>query len=312
MQKMETNKRIFKIGSRTSQLAMWQTEFIISELRRVSPKNEFVIVPIETKGDKILDVSLSKIGDKGLFTEALETAMLNHQIDMAVHSLKDMPTKLSEGLTLSGFTKRHDPSDAWVSKDNISIENLPKAAIVGTSSLRRVAQIKKIRPDLIIKDIRGNVGTRLKRLNEEDFSAIILATAGLERLGLDSVITKRFNVDEFIPAVSQGVIAVEARIDDTETIALLEKIEDKNSKYAILAERSFLRTLEGGCQAPIGAHAKIEDRVINLHGFVSSLNGDEFIEITGSGNIEFAEELGEKLAREILDLGAEKILKSME
>lgn len=305
-------KHIYKIGSRTSALAMWQTEYIISELKKIAPENEYIIIPIETKGDKILDISLSKIGDKGLFTEALESAMLSNHIDMAVHSLKDMPTKLPEGLTLSGFTKRHDPRDAWISKNNLSIEALPNGAIVGTSSLRRIAQLKKIRPDLKIKDLRGNIGTRLKKFQTEDYAAIILAAAGLERLNLDSVITEHLDVENFIPAVGQGVIAVEARVDDEDTMSLLSKIENHNSKYAILAERAFLRALEGGCQAPIGAHATINKNTIKIHGFVSSLNGEEFIEISASDRVTEAEHLGYELAKEILNLGAKKILNAME
>lgn len=305
-------KKVFRIGSRTSALAMWQTKYIVEKLSIVSPEDEFIIVPIETKGDKILDVSLSKIGDKGLFTEALESAMLNNQIDMAVHSLKDMPTKLPEGLVLSGFTSRHDPRDAWISKDNLSIEDLPLGAIVGTSSLRRIAQLKKIRPDLIIEDLRGNVGTRLKKFEDGNYSAIVLATAGLERLGLENVITSRLEVDDFIPAVGQGVIVVEARSDDLEATKLLDKITNVESKYAVLAERSFLRTLEGGCQAPIGAHARVENNEITIHGFVSSLDGAEFIEISASGNIEDAEFLGSRLAEDILNLGARRLLETME
>lgn len=290
---------------------MWQTEYIVGLLEKLNTGHKFEIVPMSTKGDKILDVALSKIGDKGLFTEALEKAMVTKEIDMAVHSLKDMPTKLPNGLALTCFSDRHDPSDAWLSKNGLSISDLPKGAIVGTSSLRRIAQVKQFRPDIQVKDLRGNVQTRLDKFYNDDFDAVVLATAGLERLGLEEHITSKLDPKEFIPAVGQGVVAVESRDDDEELLALLSQINNDEVEACILAERAFLRKIEGGCQAPIGAYATIENDTLTINGFVSALDGGTFYRSTKQGHKEDAVSLGEALADDVIEQGAEKVLKEI-
>ncbi len=296
------------VGSRASKLALWQTRYIVEKLKVVAPEFEYNILTFNTKGDQILNKSLSKIGDKGLFTEALEEAMRKHEIDFAVHSLKDIPTTLPEGLCLSGYGERHDPSDAFLSKKANVIEELPYAAVVGTSSLRRSAQIRRKRPDIIIRDLRGNIQTRLEKYHQGDYDAIILATAGLERLNLMNEITTRLSPLEFLPAVGQGIIAIESRIDDIFINELMEKITDVNSKKAALCERAFLRHLNGGCQSPIGAYATVDHQSILLRAFISSLDGKDFIEVEESSSIGDAELLGENLAKKLLNLGAQKFL----
>ena len=301
-------KTTINVGSRASQIALWQTNHIINKLKMIAPNFEYKISTFNTKGDQILNKSLSKIGDKGLFTEALEEAMRKHEIDFAVHSLKDIPTNLPDGLVLSGFTKRHDPSDAFLSQKANTIEELPHSAIIGTSSLRRIAQVKRKRPDIIIRDLRGNIQTRLEKYHQGDYDAIILATAGLERLNLQSEITTKLSPIEFLPAVGQGIVAVESRADDSFISALMDEITDMESKAMALCERSFLRYLNGGCQSPIGAYAVIENETLLLRAFISSLDGQDVIEMEDSSAIEDAEFLGKKLAKEMLNLGAKKFL----
>lgn len=301
-------RTIINVGSRASQLALWQTHYIVEKLKTVAPEFEYRILTFNTKGDQILNKSLSKIGDKGLFTEALEEAMKKHEIDFAVHSLKDIPTILPKSLFLSGYGERHDPSDAFLSKKANTIEELPYASVVGTSSLRRSAQIKRKRPDIIIRDLRGNIQTRLEKYHRGDYDAIILAAAGLERLNLANEITTKLSPLEFLPAVGQGIIAIESRIDDLLINALMEKITDVESKMVALCERAFLRHLNGGCQSPIGAYATIDNQTILLRAFISSLDGKDFIEVEESSSIGDAELLGENLAKKLLNLGAQKFL----
>ncbi len=301
-------KKKLKVGTRKSKLALWQTNFVVHLLRLFDPSLEVEIVPITTKGDKILDSPLSKIGDKGLFTKEIEERLLSKEIDLAVHSLKDMPTTLPEGLTIAAYTLRDFPFDVLVSRDGKTLKELPPGAVVGTSSLRRKAQLKRLRPDLKIEDIRGNVDTRLKKLDEGLYDAIILAQSSLERLGLEERITEI--LDYFIPAAGQGIMAVETRTDDEELIEFIrEAVNDPASEAEAKAERSFLKTLEGGCQVPMGAFAVVEaDGSMKIKGFISDLEGKSFLEASEEGHALEAEAVGERLAKKLLSMGGSEIL----
>ena len=253
-----------RIGTRSSQLALWQAEFVASELKRLYPNCEVELVHHSTQGDRILEKPLAEIGGKGLFTAELEESMRNGSVDLAVHSLKDMPTDLPEGLTLGAITKREVPCDALISPKYKVLSALPLGAKVGTSSLRRQAQLLHRRPDLKISVLRGNVQTRLRKLDEEGFDAIVLAQAGLKRLGLDDKITQVFTVDEMIPAVGQGALAIECRADDQEMLDMLKPLNDEDTMWITSGERSFLRQLDGGCQVPMGVHGTIHRGQLTL------------------------------------------------
>jgi hydroxymethylbilane synthase len=300
-----------RVGTRKSKLAMWQTNYVAHLIRLVLPNVDIEIVPISTKGDKILDTPLAKIGDKGLFTKEIEKALLNGEIDMAVHSLKDLPTKLPDGLKIGAYTMRDIPFDALVSRDGKKLKELPEGAVIGTSSLRRRAQIKRLRPDLVVKDIRGNVDTRLRKLEEGQYDAIVLAQSSLERLGLENKITEV--LDYFIPAVGQGIIAVEIREDDKELeLILKETVNDISSEAEARAEREFLKTLEGGCHVPMGALAVVDpDGTLTIKGFVSDYEGKEYFEDKVVGHAEAPERAGYELAQKLIKKGADKILKEL-
>jgi hydroxymethylbilane synthase len=305
------SKRVIKVVSRDSALAMWQTNFVVDSLRKVTDQYEFEIVSLKTKGDKVLDVSLAKIGDKGLFTKELEDGLLSGEMDFAVHSLKDIPTVLPEGLQLSAMLTRHNPADVLISEKYDSFDALPQGAKVGTSSLRRKAQLLNKRPDLNIQDLRGNVNTRMHKLKEENFDGIILAAAGVERMEWKESITEELAYDLCLPAVSQGVIAVETRSDDPEIIALVQLIHDKESEICVNAERALLRALEGGCQIPIAGHAHIEGDTVVLDGLVGSIDGKTIIRDQMRGPIELAEEIGKQLAKVLSDKGGKEILEQI-
>ena len=305
------SKRVVKVVSRDSALAMWQTNFVIDCLRKVTDAYEFEIVSLKTKGDKILDVSLAKIGDKGLFTKELEDGILSGEMDFAVHSLKDIPTVLPEGLQLSAMLTRHNPADVLISERYDSFDDLPEGAKVGTSSLRRKAQLLNKRPDLNIQDLRGNVNTRMRKLKEENFDGIILAAAGVERMEWKEAITEELPYDLCLPAVSQGVIAVETRSDDPEIIALVQLIHDRESEICVNAERALLRALEGGCQIPIAGHAHIEGQEVVLDGLVGSIDGSTIIRDQARGPVEHAERVGEELAAKLSAKGGKEILEQI-
>ena len=300
--------KIINVVSRDSELALWQTNFAIDVLRSYFPDSEFRIISTKTKGDKILDASLSKIGDKGLFTNELEEMMRQGTADMAVHSLKDMPTALGEGLVLAGFLKRHDPRDAFLSKHSGGIMDLPEGAVVGTSSLRRRAQLLSMRPDLDVRDLRGNVNTRLRKFHEGSFDACLLAVAGLERLGLGEEISLKLNCKDFIPAVGQGVLVIEAAAERTDLRKVLESVTDQNTLRAVLAERAFMRALEGGCQVPMGANADIEGDTMTIRGFVGSVDGKKMLRAEMTSSESDAEALGVALADALRAQGAQSIL----
>lgn len=297
------------IGTRDSALAMWQTEWVLANLQQLNPDYKFRVVSMKTQGDKILDVALAKIGDKGLFTKELEVAMLSGQTDMAVHSMKDLPTVLPEGLMIGAICERHDPRDVVISRNGNNLADMPQGAKIGTSSLRRCAQLLSYRPDLQLEPLRGNLNTRMAKLERENMDAIILAAAGVERLGWADRITERLSTDVSLPAVGQGSVGIEIRENDPEVLAVVQKLNHFPSEKAILAERALLKKLEGGCQVPIGALGTVEGDQLTLKGVVASLDGKELIrsEITGSVNEAVA--LGQELAEKLIEMGADRILK---
>ena len=305
------SKKVVKVGTRDSILAMWQTQFVVDELKKVTDEYEFEIISLKTKGDKILDVALAKIGDKGLFTKELEVGLLAGEIDFAVHSMKDMPTALPEGLQISSMLKRHNPADAFVSDKYNYVIELPEGAKVGTSSLRRRAQLLHARPDLDIHDLRGNVQTRMRKMREENFDGIILAAAGLERLEMFGDIKEELSYDICLPAVSQGVIGVETRENDEEIIGLVQLVNDRTAEICVKAERALLRSLEGGCQIPIGAYAELNEDTVVLEGMVGSLDGKTIIRESITGTAEQCESLGETLANRLSELGGKAILEEI-
>lgn len=299
-----------KIGSRGSALALWQTNHVRDQLQTAHNGLAVEIEIIQTTGDKILDVPLSKIGDKGLFTKELDRALLDHRVDLAVHSLKDIPTKLEPGLIIAAIGKREDPSDALIAAPGVpgTLEQLPKGARVGTSSLRRRAQLKAVRPDLDIVDLRGNLDTRLKYVQEKKYDAIILAHAGMKRLGVASQATEVLNLADWLPAVGQGALGIICREDDTKTRELLRVLDHAETHAATAAERSLLRELEGGCQIPIAAHAVVSGDSLSLRALVASVDGERMVRGEVSGNRTEAEKLGSSLAHDLLERGARGIL----
>ncbi|RUM57682.1 MAG: hydroxymethylbilane synthase [Persephonella sp.] len=300
-----------RIGTRKSKLALWQTEFIAKKIKEFFPEVEIEIVKITTKGDKILDVPLAKIGGKGLFVKEIEEALLNNEIDLAVHSLKDVPTYFPDGLGLGAITEREDPRDCLASIKYNTLEELPNGATVGTSSLRRKSQLLKLRPDLKIKDLRGNVDTRLKKLQNGEYDAIVLAYAGLKRLGLDDKATYIFSPYQFIPAVAQGFLGIEIRLDDKKTAEIVNKLNHYESYLRAEAERAFLKRLEGGCQVPLGCYSEISGDSITLTGFISDLSGKRFLKETLKGKKWEYKDLGVKLAERLLKKGGEEILREI-
>lgn len=303
--------RTIRIGSRKSQLALVQTYWVQEQLQKHFPERQFEVETMSTQGDIILDVALAKIGDKGLFTKELEVGMLNNNIDLAVHSLKDLPTNLPGGLILGCVTERVDPADALVVNEkhkDKQLETLPNGAVIGTSSLRRLAQLRHHFPHLTFKDVRGNVNTRLKKLDEGEYDAIILAVAGLQRLGMADRIHQVIPAEISLHAVGQGALGIECREGDQEVLELLKVLEDIPSRDRALAERSFLRELEGGCQVPIGVNTAIVGDNLTLTGMVASLDGQNLIKDTITGKAEEAEALGKELAQKMREAGAGAIL----
>ena len=301
-------KAILKIGTRQSLLALWQSNHIAACLRKQYPECEVVLKKIVTKGDRILDVPLAQIGGKGLFTKEIEEDLLSGEVDLAVHSLKDMPTVLPEGLCLTAITERANVGDAFVSNDYACFEELPLGAVVGTSSLRRKAQLLAARPDLTIRDLRGNVDTRLRKLDEGLYDAVILAAAGLERLGHGDRIKAIIPSDVCLPAVGQGALAIECRTDDAEVRQMLDFLNDQPTVYATAAERAFLGLLEGGCQVPIGVHADVNGEQIKIEAIIAALDGSTVLRDTVEGPASDAVALGQALGRKMLANGGQEIL----
>lgn len=297
------------IGSRGSKLALYQSNLAKSLLEQAEPGLTCEVRIIHTKGDKILDVALSKIGDKGLFTKELERALLDGEVDLCVHSTKDMPTALPEGLAIMGMPKRANAQDAIISSTpGLTVDSLPQGARVATGSLRRVAQLLRRRPDIEACEIRGNVDSRVKRVLDGEFDAGILAAAGVERLGLQDAVSGNIPTGVLIPAAGQGAIAIEARQNDAEIAALLEKITDRDTLLAVTAERFVLGALEGGCQVPMGIHAEIDGDVMDLCAFVASLDGAEYVEARAKGDANDPKGLGQVVVDDLVGKGARQIL----
>lgn len=296
------------IGTRQSLLALWQSNHIASLLRKQYPDCQVTLKKIVTKGDRILDVPLAQIGGKGLFTKEIETELLDGTVDLAVHSLKDMPTVLPEGLCLTAITTRANVGDAFVSNKYASFSELPQGAVLGTSSLRRKAQLLAVRPDLKIVDLRGNVDTRLRKLDEGQMDAIILAAAGLERLGHADRIREIIPTTVCLPAVGQGALAIECRSDNKEVRDMLAFLNDLPTKQATDAERAFLGLIEGGCQVPIGVHAEVENDNVKIEAVIASLNGSKVLRNNITGPAVNAADLGRKLGQQMLAEGGEQIL----
>ncbi|BDH62448.1 porphobilinogen deaminase [Lysinibacillus sp. PLM2] len=291
------------VGSRKSKLALTQTNWFINELKKAGAPFEFEVKEIVTKGDKILDVQLSKVGGKGLFVKEIEQALYDKEIDFAVHSMKDMPAVLPEGFVIGCIPPREDARDAFISNGHVKFKDLPKGAVVGTSSLRRSAQILQARPDLEIKWIRGNVDTRLAKLESENFDAIILAAAGLKRLGWsDTIVTEYLDTDLCLPAVAQGTLGIECRADDEELLAELAKLTDPTTWNEAFAERAFLGAMDGGCQVPIAGYATTDGDVITLTGLVAAPDASVFYKETLTGKDPV--ELGKEVARKLTEQGA--------
>ena len=314
MTSVSNHPRTIRIGSRKSQLALVQTYWVQAQLQKSFPDITFEVHTMSTQGDKILDVALAKIGDKGLFTKELELSMINKEIDFAVHSLNDLPTNLPAGLTLAAITERENPADAVVLHEKYKgekLETLPPGVVIGTSSLRRLAQLRHQFPHFTFKDVRGNLITRMAKLDAGEYDALILAVAGLERLEMSDRIHQVLTPEISLHAVGQGALGIECRADDTEVIALLKAIEHPQTRDRCLAERSFLRVLEGGCQVPIGVNTAINGHELTLKGLVASVDGQQIVKDTVIGAAADAEKLGAELASILRKQGATEILEKI-
>lgn len=303
---------MIRIGTRGSQLALWQANWVQKAIAQQRPDLDIELMIIKTTGDKILDVPLAKVGGKGLFVKEIEEALIDGRIDLAVHSMKDMPAQLPPGLSIGAVPARENPMDALIVEDASSFENLPKGACVGTSSLRRSAQLLHLRPDLSIEPLRGNLDTRLKKLSTTHLDAIVLAAAGLKRLGLADRISETLEPHIMLPAVGQGALCIESRIDDEKTASILSSLDDADTHTAVTAERAFLSRLEGGCQVPIAGHAVIgKDNRLTMTGLVAELDGSRMIREEVIGPCDQAEKMGRELAELLLSKGAASILEGL-
>jgi len=301
--------RTYRIATRRSQLALWQAEHVAARMEAAGARVE--LLPMVTQGDRILDVPLAKIGGKGLFVKELEAAMLEGRADLAVHSIKDVPMELPPGLSITAILTREDPRDAFVSNSAGTLAALPQGARVGTSSLRRQCQLKALRPDLQLLDLRGNVNTRLARLDAGDYDAIILAAAGLRRLEMSARIAEAIGPGTLLPAVGQGAIGIEARDDDEELRDILAGLHHADTASCVLAERALNRALQGGCQVPIAAHAVLDGDTLQLRALVGTVDGTRVLRAEGSGPRSAPEQLGESVAAELLAGGAADILRAL-
>jgi len=305
-------KAAIKIGTRASKLALWQANWVQSALSEKFPGQKAELVTIKTKGDKILDVPLAKVGGKGLFVKEIEQALLEGRIDLAVHSMKDMPAEIPEGLCIGAIPQREDPADVLVAREDLDFFNLKRGAVIGTSSLRRSAQLRHARPDISITPLRGNLDTRLKKLQTENLDAIVLAAAGIKRLNLAHRITEYLSADIMLPAVGQGALCIEMRQDDPIIAPMLATLDHANSRTVVLGERAFLNRLGGSCQVPIAGHGEILADVFSLTGLVADVDGSRTIKATLSGPANTAEAIGVKLAEQLLARGADKVLEELE
>lgn len=297
-----------KIATRKSPLALWQAEHVAARLKAVDPSLDIGLVKMTTKGDRILDQALSKVGGKDLFVKEIEEALIDRRADVAVHSLKDMPTEIPSGLFIAAFPPREDPRDALISPKGYTIATLPSRAKIGTSSLRRGAQLLRRRPDLEIVPVRGNVQTRVKKIEELGLAGTLLALAGLRRLGLEALVSEVLEVDQSLPAIGQGILAVETRADDAAVAALVARLDDFEARTAATAERAFLHRLRGGCQVPIAGYATIEGDSLVLRGLVASVDGRAIFEDTIRGRADEPAAIGTALADRLLREGAGAVL----
>lgn len=296
------------IGTRGSKLALWQAHWVKSEIEKNHPELNVELSIIKTKGDKILDVPLAKVGGKGLFVKEIEDALLSGKIDLAIHSMKDVPAEIPDGLCIGAIPLRENPQDVILSKNNLQLMDLPEQARVGTSSLRRSSQLKKVRPDLTILPLRGNIDTRLKKLDEGEYDAIVLAAAGVRRLGFENRISQYLEPEQVLPSVGQGALCIEIRIADPRIEAIVSHLNHAETNTVVSGERSFLHRLEGGCQIPIAAHGHVEGKDFTLTGLVADLTGETIIKETITGPREESVSLGIALADRLLARGAKTIL----
>ncbi|QOJ24735.1 MAG: hydroxymethylbilane synthase [Gammaproteobacteria bacterium] len=299
------------IASRESLLAMWQAQFIQKCLRELYPQTEISILGMTTRGDQILDQSLAKIGGKGLFIKELEQALEDGRADIAVHSMKDMPMNVPEGFKLAAITEREDPRDAFVSNRYGNLDALPAGSVVGTSSLRRESQLRAQFPHLTVQPLRGNVQTRLRKLDEGQYAAIILAAAGLKRLGLSDRITALLNPEQSLPAVGQGALGIECRADRTDLVELMQPLHHPETAYCVEAERAMSRVLGGSCQVPLGAFAEISNGTLQLRGFVAQPDGSRIVSDALTGKPETGITMGQQLAQKLINKGAGEILATL-
>ncbi len=304
-------EKIIKIGTRGSKLALWQANWVKSALRAGHPSLFVELVPIKTKGDKILDVALAKVGGKGLFVKEIEEALLNGHIDLAVHSMKDMPSEIPKGLCIGAIPRRETPQDVLISRKSLLLSQIGPNARIGTSSLRRAAQLLHARPDLVITPLRGNLDTRLKKLDAENLDGIILAAAGVKRLGLEHKITEYLDEKVMLPAVGQGALCIEIRENDSEVESIVSLLEHHETRTVVMGERAFLKRLEGGCQVPIAAYGKIEKNKFTLCGLVATVDGTTVIKDSLSGQKDSSEIIGVKLADCLIEMGAKTIMENL-
>ena len=297
-----------RIGTRGSQLALFQANWVKDQLIHAHPHLKVLLIKIKTTGDKIQDAPLAKIGGKGLFVKEIEEALLQKRVDLAVHSIKDVPTQFPEGLHLSVITKREDPRDIFISKRGTKLKELPQGAKIGTSSLRRQAQLLHYRSDFELVPLRGNLDTRLKKLKTMNLDGVVLALAGVKRLGLEEKVTEIISTDISLPAIGQGALGIETRQDDREIEEQIRFLNDRDSWIAVSAERSFLKKLEGGCQVPIAAFARTAGATLQIDGLVGTIDGKRILREQVEGRVEEAESLGTKLADILLSKGARAIL----
>lgn len=303
--------KIIRIGTRGSALAVWQAEWVRSQLLNLRPECHVELVKIKTTGDKILDVPLAQVGGKGLFVKEIETALLEGRVDLAVHSMKDMPAEVPPGLCIGVIPERENPLDVLISRNGHQFEDLPKGARVGSSSLRRGAQVRHARPDITVHPLRGNLDTRLRKLETEGLDAIILAAAGVKRLGLEDRITEYIPETLMLPAIGQGALSIEVREDDEAIRSLTAPMDHRETHLAVESERAFLARLEGGCQVPIAGHARVIKDRIELTGLVAEVDGSVLLRETVNGPVDRGEQLGVELADRLLEQGARKILENV-
>lgn len=305
-------KESYCIGTRGSQLALWQANFIKSQINKYFADIDVTLNIIKTKGDRITDRPLSMVGGKGLFVKEIETALLNNEIDLAVHSMKDMPGELPPGLTIGAIPKRENPFDVLIAKDHRQLADYPENAVIGTSSLRRASQIKNTRPDLHVKTIRGNLDTRIKKLKSGEFDAIILAAAGLIRMEQTHEISQYLEEHTMLPAVGQGALCIETRVNDDDILPILKKLDHDETRVCVEGERAFLKQIEGSCHIPVACYGKIKDDQVILTGLVASEDGQQLIKEQITSPVKDVDRFGRQLADTLLEKGGAKILEALD